>query len=128
MGPVGSRIERGSSRFRQLVRCEAVNIAFKDEERTGADRLMTERVKEKLERLGTLVSREWPEVQLRVTEAWDENSEHGERSVHYEGRAVDLTLSDRDAQKLGRLAGLAFSAGFDWVAHEPTHVHASVKR
>lgn len=128
VGPIGDRVERGSTRFGQLVQCQASHIVFKDEERTGADRVMTARLRAQLLRLGVLVTQEWPTLRLRVTEAWDENQEHGARSLHYEGRAADLTLSDRDTRKLGRLAGLAIQAGFDWVAHEPTHVHASVRR
>lgn len=128
VGAISERIERGTVAFHRLVRCDSKDILFKDEEGTGADRLMTRRLKERVEVLAGLVAREWPGVQLRVTEAWDENDEHGERSIHYEGRAVDLTTSDLNTARLGRLSGLALAAGFDWVAHEPTHVHASVRR
>ncbi len=129
IGAVRDRVERRSRAFRRLVRVRDDYLLFKDEEDTGADRMMTRRAAAKTRRLGQLVARQWPGVKLRITEAWDEDGEHGPGSAHYEGRAVDLTTSDLDTTKLGRLGGLAVEAGFDWVYFEDrTHIHASVRR
>jgi hypothetical protein len=129
VGAPGSPLMRKSPGFGRLVRCEDRRIVFKDEEKTDADRMMTPRLRARLVRLAELVQRRWPSLELRVTEAWDENREHGENSVHYEGRAADVTTSDMDPQKLGHLARLAVQAELDWVFYENTsHVHVSVKR
>lgn len=129
IGALEAPIVRRSNAFSRLVRYERSDIVFKDEEKTSADRMMTPRLRECLSRLATLVPRQWPDLTLRVTEAWDDQREHGSTSIHYEGRAADVTTSDVDAKKLGRLARLAVDAGFGWVYFESTsHVHVSVPR
>jgi len=71
------------------------NIVFKNEEGTAADRMMTANLKAKLDALAALVQAEWKNTKLRVTEAWDENDRHAPRSLHFEGRAADLTTHPR---------------------------------
>ena len=129
VGAADEPVLRGSSGFKALVACEDCPFVFKNEERNESDRLMTPRLRRNLVQLSKLVSQTWPKLELRVTEAWDDRHEHGRGSVHYEGRAADITTSDQDPAKLGALAALAVRAGFDWVFYEnAAHVHVSVKR
>jgi hypothetical protein len=128
-GAITKKIVRDTPEFAALVKNTNADIVFKDEEGTGADRMMSKRLKEKLDKLATAVAAEWSGVKLRVTEAWDENDEHAGSSLHYEGRAADLTTNPLDEVKLGRLGRLAVDAGFDWVWYENSaHVHVSVTK
>lgn len=128
VGVADTPVRRGKETAR-LVSCTDCPFVFKDEERNQSDRMMTPRLRANLLQLSKLVRQTWPKLELRVTEAWDDRREHGHESVHYEGRAADITTSDQDPTKLGALAALAVRAGFDWVFYEDaTHVHVSVKR
>lgn len=129
VGGVQLRLVRGDPRWQRLAPCRAPGLVFKDEERNGSDRYMTPRLCELLGRLARAVEKEWPGLSLRVTEAWDGQGEHGRASLHYEGRAADLTTSDSEPTRLGRLGRLAVDAGLDWVYFENrSHVHVSVRR
>jgi hypothetical protein len=128
-GPIARKITRTDPEFASLVKNLNPKIVFKDEEGTGADRMMTQRLSDRLDRLANLVASEWSDEKLRVTEAWDENNEHAGSSLHYEGRAADLTTFPLAGAKLGRLGRLAVDAGCDWVFFENSaHVHVSVKK
>lgn len=127
-GRIRKRIRRGDPEFALLVSNTNPDIVFKDEEGTGADRMMSPKLQACLDTLADRVAQEWSGVKLRVMEAWDENDEHSPQALHYEGRAADITTFPVDGAKLGRLARLAVESRFDWVLYEDTrHVHVSVK-
>jgi len=127
VGAATTVIRRGTPEFAALVRNTNPNVVFKDEEGTGADRMMTTKLSARVDALAARVAQEWSGTKLRITEAWDENMEHGTNSVHYEARAADMTTMPVDRSKLGRLGRLAVNAGFEWVFFENTlHIHASM--
>ena len=66
---------------------------------------------------------------LEVQDSYRASGVHNNRSLHKEGRAIDLTCDELGLEKL---ACLAWAAGFDWVYYEASskggaHVHCSVK-
>lgn len=66
---------------------------------------------------------------LKVQDAYRDEGIHALRSLHKEGRAVDVTCDELGLEKLAKLC---WAAGFDWVYYEVpkrggTHVHASVR-
>jgi hypothetical protein len=80
--------------------------------------------------------------QLRVQETYRPDGVHSQKSLHKEGRALDVTLGYKNGEKLKTaeemyaayetLCKLAWQAGFDWVFYEYSsgtgpHVHASVR-
>ncbi|MDD5705819.1 MAG: hypothetical protein PHR35_07825 [Kiritimatiellae bacterium] len=69
-------------------------------------------------------------ARLKVQDTYRPTGIHNSRSLHQEGRAIDVTC---DEIKMEELAKLCWQAGFDWVLHEGpsrngAHVHASVRR
>jgi hypothetical protein len=113
-------------------------IVFKREETAPydlEDMLIHPALVQPLTRLNQLVEAEWGgAVKLRVTDAYDSLLSHDppgsdpatRYSLHYEGRAIDLTTWPVDYDRYDRLCALALCAGFDWVHNETTHCHASV--
>ena len=136
--PMRCHIERDSCAYQQLVGILDPTIVFKQEEEPPYDTediLMHPAMLRPLSRLNRLVRAEWSGAfQLRVTDAYDSLLEHdppesdpaGRYSLHYEGRAIDLTTWPVDQSQYGRLCALAHCAGFDWVLNEGTHCHASI--
>jgi len=67
---------------------------------------------------------------LEVQDSYRASGVHNTRSLHKEGRAIDITCDELGLEKL---ASLAWASGFDWVYYEKSsrggaHVHCSVKR
>ncbi len=95
---------------------------------TEDDHVMHRSMVEPLRRLVELVVAEGGH--LEVHDAYRPKGVHAPRSLHREGRAIDLTCDDLG---LERLAILCWAAGFDWVYYElkakkGAHVHCSVRR
>ena len=59
-----------------------------------------------------------------MLEAWDEpydghdQGDSVDGSLHYEGRAVNITLSSGDTSKLAQLSNYAICFGADYVEHK----------
>ncbi len=67
---------------------------------------------------------------LKVQDTYRPSGIHNSRSLHKEGRAIDLTCKELTLEEL---AIICWQAGFDWVYYEKPrrggdHIHASVRR
>ncbi|MCB0211735.1 MAG: hypothetical protein KDJ52_20520 [Anaerolineae bacterium] len=136
--PMVCHVKRDTCAYNQLVGILDPSIVFKQEEAWPFDTedvLMHPAMLNPLARLNALVQAEWNGAyQLRVTDAYDSLLEHDppdsepstRYSLHYEGRAIDLTTWPVDRSMYGRLCALAHCAGFDYVKNEVTHCHASI--
>jgi hypothetical protein len=137
--PMLCHLERDSCGYNQLLGILDPSIVYKREENPPYDTediLVHPAMIPPLSRLNHLVQTEWGgKFKLRVTDAYDSLLEHDppesepitRYSLHYEGRAIDLTLWPVDQSQYGRLCALAHCAGFDWVLNEGTHCHASIR-
>lgn len=114
-----------------IVRFECRSVWFESDEdkvREEDDHEMHRLAIGPLRRLVALV--EANGGRLKVHEAYRCAGVHKTRSLHREGRALDLTC---DGIPLSELAKLCWVAGFDWVFYEAPkgggeHVHCSVRR
>jgi hypothetical protein len=125
-------IELGTfSPGRDLVYVEDPRVWWESDHDVGGDEddhSIHKAIEPPLRRLIELVCREGGT--LEVQDAYRPEGLHGDRSLHREGRALDVTC---DQFPLEKLAKLAWVAGFDWVYHEinpktGAHVHCSVRR
>jgi hypothetical protein len=67
---------------------------------------------------------------LKVQDTYRPTGIHNGRSLHREGRAIDLTCQGLELEELAKIC---WQAGFDWVYYERPrgggdHIHASVRR
>jgi len=116
---------------RDLIRVSDRRVWWESDHDNGGsedDHMMYKSMERPLRRLIELVSRNGGA--LKVHDIYRPTGTHSVRSLHKEGRAVDVTC---DEFSLEKLAKLCWAAGFDWVYYEATggagaHVHCSVKR
>lgn len=139
-GAIQRRISRGTDDFELLrsinalpIRWAEVGGTIKNEEAApyqNDDLFIDPHLVNSLDRLAELIglvkgTPRLPTSELVLTESFDEQGEHANDSLHYEGRAVDFRGERGATDIFRRLAGLAMLAGFDWIENETNHVHAS---
>ena len=99
-----------------------------DKNDTEDDHSMHAAMEVPFRRLVDLVSEK--DATLKVQDAYRAHGVHGPKSLHKEGRGLDITA---DGLSLEELSKLCWVAGFNWVYYETnaksgSHVHCSVKR
>ncbi|MBP5319365.1 MAG: hypothetical protein J6334_00135 [Kiritimatiellae bacterium] len=121
---------------RDLIRFEDQRVWFESDHQkasndTEDDHLINRAMEIPLKRLVNLVEAKKGHLKIHdVYRSAAENKIHLAKSLHCEGRAIDLTA---DNLSLSELSKLCWQAGFDFVLYEVPknsgeHVHCSVKR
>lgn len=113
-----------------LVRIDDPRVWWESDHDTGDtedDHILHKAMEIPLRRLINLVEKEGGT--LKVQDTYRPTGVHSPKSLHKQGRAIDITC---DELGLERLAKLTWAAGFDWVYYEASarggsHVHASVR-
>lgn len=113
-----------------LVRIEDDRVWWEsehDKNDTEDDHIVHRSLEEPLRRLIELTAQHG--AQLEVQDAYRPTGVHSRRSLHKEGRAIDLTCKTLGLEKLAKLC---WAAGFDWVYYEApkrggAHIHCSVR-
>ena len=113
-----------------LVRVEDSRVWWEsehDKNDTEDDHIMHRSIEEPFRRLIELMDKSGG--RLKVQDAYRDEGVHARKSLHKEGRALDLTS---EGVSLEKLAKLCWAAGFDWVYYESpkrggAHVHVSVR-
>jgi len=116
---------------RDLMRFDDPRVWFESDHVAGHeedDHTVHRCVEEPLRRLVTLMGQR--QARLKVFDGYRPMGVHLTKSLHREGRAIDIAS---DELSLEDLAKLCWAAGFDWVFFENSarggaHVHASVRR
>ena len=112
---------------RDLVRVDDGSAWWESDAGSAAqpedDHLMHRSMESPFRRLSELVRKNGGRLEIR--DAYRPDGIHVPKSLHREGRALDLTSTGISLEKL---AMLCWIAGFDWVYYEakPEHVHCSV--
>ncbi|MBP5510395.1 MAG: hypothetical protein J6Z49_05705 [Kiritimatiellae bacterium] len=118
-----------------LIHFEDPRVWFESDhdtdDETDNDHLLHRAMEWPLRRLVNLVEQKGGKLKIQDTyRSADTNKIHTERSLHCEGRAIDLTSENLS---LSELANLCWQAGFDYVLYEAPkrsgeHIHTSVRR
>jgi len=117
---------------KDLVRFEDTRVWFESDNKKDPeedDHIIHRAMEVPLKRLVNLLEKKGGK--LKVHDAYRPTGIHLEKSLHREGRAIDLTS---EKVSLSELAKLAWQAGFDFVLYEKPgraggeHLHCSVKR
>jgi len=111
----------------RIEECHRVHPLHHDKNDTEDDHLFHRVMEEPFRRLVQLVHEQG--ATLKVQDVYRAEGVHHSKSLHKQGRAIDITAKD---MSLSELAKLTWASGFDWVFFESpkrggAHIHASMR-